>query len=480
MKSFYKKGQNMNRREFLDFMAKIGVMAFTSPFLLNAKNTFSGEKLNFVLILIDDLGWRDLHCYGSKYYETPNIDEIATQGMRFTDAYSACTVCSPSRAAILTGKYPARLHLTDWISGHRSPHAKLKVPDWTKYLPLEEVTIAEVLKKEGYATASIGKWHLTNNNDVEEVYYPLNQGFDINIAGSYWGRPIHGYFDPYQMPHLNNRKKGEYLTDRLTDEALNFIDQNRDQPFFLYFAHYAVHKPLAAKEELIAKYQNKPGDHGQSNPVYAAMIESVDESVGRIVKKLKELGLYEKTVIIFHSDNGGLLGPTSNWPLRGGKGTVYEGGVRVPLIIRWPGVVEPGSVCTDPVIGIDLFPTIIEMAGIDWKEPVDGVSLVPLLTKEGKFKREAIYIYWHYPHYHTQGATPYSAIRDGDYKLIEFFEDHHLELYNLKEDIGETKNLVEDEPEKAIELHRKLIEWREEVNAQMPLINPDYDPSKEK
>ncbi len=442
------------------------------------------QKLNFVFFLIDDLGWTDVACYGSTFYKTPSIDKLASQGMKFTDAYAACPVCSPTRASILTGKYPARLHLTDWIKGHVDPDAKLRVPDWKMYLDHDEVTLAEALKSHGYVSASIGKWHLGG-----EDYYPEKQGFDLNVAGYSAGQPP-TYFSPYErldrdwntrIPTMHGGKEGEYLTDRLTDEAVKFVEDNRETPFFLYLSHYAVHTPIEGKEEIAEKYRAKvqPGNP-QQNPVYAAMIESVDESVGRVLAKLDEIGISESTVVIFMSDNGGLIGEgkwkgvTSNLPLREGKGTPYEGGVREPMIIRWPGVVRPGSVCNDIVTSTDFYPTILEMAGVD-DDPnhvVDGVSIVSLLKETGRIDREAVY--WHYPHYHPLGSTPFGSIRKGDFKLIEFYEDSSVELYNLKDDTGEKNNLAEKMPEKADELRKMLHDWRKSVNAQMPIPNPDY------
>ncbi|NOS69621.1 MAG: sulfatase [Verrucomicrobia bacterium] len=428
-------------------------------------------KPNFIFILVDDLGWTDLGVQGSKFYETPNIDRLASQGMRFTQAYSACTVCSPTRAALLTGKYPARLHITDWIKGHVRPDAKLKVPDWTMHLPLEETTIAEALKHEGYATASIGKWHLGGSE-----FYPDKQGFDENLAGNDRGQPP-SYFSPYGIPTLADGHKGEFLSDRLTDETLKFIERNKTKPFFIYLPHYAVHTPLMGKPEVIAKYKRKADPQNpQHNPVYAALIESVDDSVGRILQKLDELKLAENTVVIFTSDNGGLLqnDVTSNLPLRAGKGSAYEGGVRVPLFIKWPGITKPGSTCDTPAITPDYFPTMLDMAGLAAKKPrsLDGESLVPLLKQTGGLRKT---IFWHYPHYHPGGATPYSAIRDGDWKLIEFFEDNHVELYNLREDIGEQSDLATKLPDRANALRKKLHAWRTKVGAQLPTANPDYD-----
>ena len=463
------------RREFLRRAAGgLGALALMGsralPGLAEAIATAGGKKPNFVFFLVDDLGWRDVGCYGTKFYETPNIDRLAAEGMRFTDAYAACPVCSPTRASILTGKYPARLHLTDWIAGHNQPNAKLRIPDWTKYLPLEEVTIAEALKPAGYATASIGKWHLGG-----EPYYPDKQGFDLNVGGTAKGQPPR-YFSPYSIPTLADGPKGEYLTDRLADEAEKFIEQNRDRPFFLYLPHFAVHTPIQGKEEITAKYAAKPPDGGQKNATYAAMIESVDESVGCVMKKLDALGLADRTVVFFMSDNGGLAGVTSNAPLRAGKGTLYEGGIREPMIIKWPGVVRSGTTASTPVTSTDFYPTILEMAGLPLKpeQHVDGLSLVPLLKESGPLRRDTLY--WHYPHYHR--TTPAGALRHGDWKLIEYFEDGHVELYNLKEDLSETKDLAAAMPEKTHELQKMLAEWRRSVGAQMPATNPNYKPAK--
>jgi arylsulfatase A len=431
---------------------------------------------NVILILADDLGWTDLSCYGSDLYETPHLDRLARDGMKFTQAYSACTVCSPSRAAILTGKYPARLQVTDWIPGLPPENPKLLVPPWTKYLPLEEITLARVLHSAGYVTGCIGKWHLGG-----EEYYPEKHGFDVNVAGSSAPSPP-SYFAPYRIATLPDGPDGEYLTDRLGEEAARFIERQKDKPFFLYWAHFAVHTPIQGKPALVQKYRAKkrPGLK-QNNAVYAAMLESLDDSVGRIRRLLDELKLADRTVVIFASDNGGRVPTTSNLPLRVGKGSCYEGGTRVPLIVHWPGVTQPGSVCETPVISMDLFPTILEIAGRKEaaRQSVDGVNLVPLLRREGDWKRDTLF--WHYPHYqHYQlgGTTPYGAIRAGDFKLIEFFDDLRVELYNLREDIGEQRNLAAQMPAKADELRARLHAWRKDVGAQMPSGNPDYDPSK--
>jgi arylsulfatase A len=441
-----------------------------------ASSSCAAAKPNFVLILADDLGWTDVACYGSKLYETPNIDQLARDGVKFTQNYSACTVCSPTRAALLTGKYPARLHITDWIPGQMPDNPKLIVPDWTKYLPLEETTMADVFHNAGYATASIGKWHLGR-----EEYYPDKHGFDFFLAGTDKPNTEH-YFSPYGIPTLPDGPKGEYVTDRLTTEAIRFIDKNKDKPFFLYLPHFAVHLPLQAKQKLIAKYQAKikPGD-AQSNATYAAMIDSLDQSVGRIRRELKKLGIANHTIVVFASDNGGRVPTTSNLPLRVGKGSCYEGGTRVPLIINWPGVTKPATVCNAPVISMDLFPTFVEIAGLPdgAKTTLDGVSLVPILRDSGDLKRDELF--WHYPHYqHYQkgGTTPYSAIHQGDFKLIEFLADMRVELYNLKKDIGEQRDLASHMPDKVNELRKRLHAWREEVGAQMPTRNPKYDPSK--
>jgi len=418
------------------------------------------KKPNFVFFLVDDLGWRDVGCYGTKFYETPAIDRLASEGMRFTDAYAACPVCSPTRASILTGKYPARLNLTDWIPGHKPKDPKLLVPAFHQELPLAEVTIAEALKAAGYACASIGKWHLGG-----EPYYPDKQGFDLNVGGTAKGQPPR-YFSPYGIPTLADGPKGEYLTDRLADEAEKFIEQNRDRPFFLYLPHFAVHTPIQGKEEITAKYARKPPDGDQKNATYAAMIESVDDSVGRVMKKLQDLGLADRTVLFFMSDNGGLAGVTSNAPLRGGKGTLYEGGIREPMIVKWPGVVRSGTTASTPVTSTDFYPTILEMAGLPPKpeQHVDGLSLVPLLKESGPLRRDTLY--WHYPHYHR--TTPAGALLHGDWKLIEYFEDGRLELYNLRDDIGEQHDLASAMPEKARELQKMLADWRRSVSAQMP------------
>lgn len=436
---------------------------------------------NILVILADDLGWADLGCYGSKYHKTPHLDRLATQGMRFADAYAACPVCSPSRAALLTGKYPARLNLTDFLYGRPiMSDQKMLRPTIAQQLPAGETTLADVLKKAGYATGHIGKWHLGGKGSL-----PQDRGFEVNIAGDAAGSP-RSYLAPYKgrngsfIPGLEHAPEGEYLTDRLTAEAEKFIENNQKKPFFLYLAHYTVHIPLKAKKELLAKYkQGKPGEQG--NPIYAAMIESLDDGVGRIMKKLDELKLTDHTLVVFTSDNGGLSvneGPntpsTINAPLREGKGYLYEGGIREPLIVRWPNVVRPGSVNSTPVCGIDLFPTVLAVCGVKNDVRVDGVNLVPLL-QGGTLQRDALY--WHYPHYSNQGGKPGAAVRLGDYKLIEFYENGRQELYDVKKDRSESRNLIADKPEVAKELSAKLSAWLNEVGAKRMRPNPDYVPN---
>ena len=480
--------KQMNRRDFLRFASQAALAAGGAG-LMRAGRALAAEagrkKLNFVFILIDDLGWTDLGCYGSQFYETPNCDRLAAMGVRFTNGYAACTVCSPTRASIQTGKYPARLHLTDWIAGHVRPSAKLRIPDWDKKMELDEVTLAEALKPLGYATGFIGKWHLG-----PQTHWPKEQGYDVNIGGYSAGQPP-SYFAPYRIPTMTEGPQGEYLTDRHAADAEKFLEANADKPFLLYLSMYCVHTPLQAKKELIEHYRakaEKMGNYPQNNPVYAAMVDSMDQCVGRVLKKLEELKLLDNTAVFYIGDNGGLIGNparpvTINLGLRAGKGSAYEGGVREPFFIYWPGVTKAGTTCAEPVISVDFYPTILEMAGAkgDPKHnaSVDGTSLVPLLKGvSGKLERDAIY--WHYPHYHGGGATPYGAIRERDWKLIEFFEDMHVELYNLRDDQAETTDLAEKMPDKANELRQKLHAWRDRVGAQMPAPNPDYDPAKER
>jgi arylsulfatase A-like enzyme len=453
---------------------------------------------NIIFILLDDLGWKDLGCYGSSFYQTPCLDALAAQGMRFTDGYAACPVCSPTRASILTGKYPARVGITNWIPGN--PYGKLLGVPYLHALPKEEVTIAAALKRGGYRTYSVGKWHLG-----PEGNWPTEFGFDVNIGGCDWGSPSNGYFSPWGMPNLADGPAGEYLTDRLTDEAIGLIEKIGDTPFFLYFAHYAVHTPIQSPPELVAKYQAKATEQGlddtktfqegeyfpmnekcdqrvmrrliQSDPAYAAMIENLDTNIGRLLAALDAAGKADNTLIVFTSDNGGLAtaegSPTCNAPLAEGKGWMYDGGIREPLLIRWPGVVPAGSTCSTPVTSTDFFPTFLEAAGLPPMpdQHVDGISLMPLLRGGSMQPRP---IFWHYPHYSNQGGTPACSMRHSDWKLIEFFEDNHLELYNLREDISEQNDLAAERSGLATELHEQLAAWRREIEAKIPEPNPDY------
>ena len=461
--------------------------------LAQAPSTHAAQPPNIILILVDDLGWMDLSCQGSRYYETPNLDRLAAQGMRFTNAYAACAVCSPTRAAIQTGRYPARLGVTDWIrsrfqggaipadkknpSGFTGGRRKFLVPKNALWMESEEVTIAELLKPGGYVSCHIGKWHLGADD-----WYPQKQGYHFNYGGCDYGQPP-DYFDPFNkpkhrhamiragIPHLPGRKPGQYLSDREAEEAVAFIEKHKDKPFFLNMDNYAVHTPIQAKAEVTAKYEKKTKTR-QKNAKYAAMVESVDDCAGRIMAALEKHGIADRTMIIFTSDNGGLLGPTNNAPLRSGKGYAYEGGIRVPLLIKWPGVVKPGTTSAEPVTSVDYFPTIAEVTGLDLPEgrDIDGLSLAKHLSSQGKQKLARDAIYWHFPHYrHNPG--PYSIIREGDWKLIKFYGGP-MELFDLKNDLGETKNLAAAMPEKVKGLESRLLAHLKSVGAKMPKPNP--------
>jgi arylsulfatase A-like enzyme len=499
------------------------------------------QQPNIVFFLVDDLGWTDVGCYGSSFYETPNIDALAEAGVKFTNAYAACHVCSPTRASILTGKYPATINLTDWLPGRNEfPFQKFSNVVINQHLPYEEVTIAEALKEVGYKTAIIGKWHLG-----EDPSNPMAHGFDMHIPDWAKGWPKKGYFAPFEMKGLEDSKDGDYLTDRLTDEALKYIESNKDNPFFLYMSHYAVHDPIQGRKDLVEKYSGKlknmtkdkspayilegnpdnPDNPSreeleilintpeyepykilpnglvkvkqkQDNVEFAGMVESMDESLGRIVKKLEELGIDDNTIIIFYSDNGGMAAlnvgnpkrivsedkqdlaySTSNLPLRGAKGWLYEGGIREPLIIKWPGKGKQGIECSVPVTSVDMFPTIMNMVGSPESigEDKEGVDISPLVKGE---IIERGPIFWHFPHYSNHGMqSPGGAIRDGDYKLLEYFENGTVQLFNLKNDIAEQNDLSKIEIEKTKELTEKLHQWRKKVGAKMMEPNPDYDPS---
>lgn len=474
----------------------------------------AGSKPNVIFILLDDFGYADLGCYGSRFYETPNIDRLAAQSVRFTDAYAACPVSSPTRASVMTGKYPVKTGITDWIPGRQatnsgSPTDRLIAKPFTLNLAHNEVTIAEMLKNNGYTTMISGKWHLGE----DPGFWPESQGFDVNKGGFSKGSPVrgkqpdgtvaNGYFSPYGNPRLADGPAGEYLTDRSTDEAIRFIEDNRNKPFFVYLPYYATHNPMQAKEEHIRKFTEKAAVAGldkqqpftrekdwirpemsdnfkeriiQSNPVYAAMIWSVDENIGKLLRKLDELGITDNTIIFFTSDNGGLAtsegSPTCNAPLRAGKGWLYEGGIRVPLIITYPGKGKPGTVIKTPVCSIDFLKTIADMTGCSNGQPeTDGVSFVSLFKKD-KLKERPLF--WHYPHYSNQGVEPGSAVRLGKYKLIDNFEHGRQELYDLENDLSETTDISSANPAKTKELHNLLNKWREDNNAKMMDRNPKW------
>lgn len=491
---------------------------------------------NIVFFLVDDLGWSDLGCYGSSFYETPNIDRFAAANVRFTQAYAACHVCSPTRASILTGKYPASLQLTDWLPGRKEfEFQKLKNAAIRQHLPLEELTLAEKLRQHGYATAHIGKWHLG-----EEPSGPLQHGFDLQIPRWNKGWPKAGYHAPFEFEGLEDAP-GDYLTDRLTDEALEYIEEHQQGPFFLYLSHFAVHDPIQGRPDLVSKYQSKLTSNGtpdgppfilegnpdasqtisraeldamlgeapfegygvlpertvkikqrQDNVQFAAMVESMDESFGRVLEKLQSLGIDDNTIVIFFSDNGGMSAAnfgnpertiasskldtayaTSNLPLRGGKGWLYEGGVRVPLIVHWPALSHHSAICDEPVISIDFYPSLLEMIGLSTPTDteLDGVSFAPLLQGQKTLNREAIY--WHFPHYSNHGMqSPGGAIRKGDYKLLEYFENGSHQLFNLRHDPGEQHDVSAAEPELAAELKEMLHAWRTKTSAQMMEAKP--------
>ena len=442
---------------------------------------------NIVLIYVDDLGWKDLGYMGSTYYETPHIDRLAKEGKIFSNAYANAPNCAPSRASIMTGLYTPRHGIyTVGTSERGSTRQRKLIPTITNTrLDTSFVTITERLQSTGYVTGHFGKWHLGDNS-----FLPTDQGFDVNVAGDDRGSPP-SYFYPYErgnnrLPDLGKRgEEGEYLTDRLTDEALTFIESNADRPFFLYLSHYAVHTPLQAKPALVEKYRSKQGDVNHNHPTYAAMIESLDQGVDRILSQLDSLGLYKNTVVVFFSDNGGYGPATSMVPLRGSKGMLYEGGIRVPLIVRWPGRIMPGTASDVPVTGIDLYPTFLDLAQVEVSvaQHLDGDSLVPLLLGTAPIQARALF--WHFPAYleaytGMEGpwrTTPAGAVRQDAYKLIEFFEDGRLELYNLEDDIGELHNLAGEMPAKVQELYTLMQAWRTDVQAPVPSIsNPSYDP----
>ena len=467
-------------------------VAFSSP--SDSPAAQAGQKPNVVLILVDDLGWMDLSCQGSQYYETPNIDRLAREGMRFTDAYAACAVCSPTRAAVLTGRYPARTGITDWIrarfQGGKIPadkknpaqyvggkNRKLLCPPNPLWLEHEEVTIAEILKPAGYTSCHIGKWHLGADD-----WYPEHQGFDFNIGGCDHGQPP-SYFDPYtkprqgDIPTLKPRKEGEYLTDREGFEAAKFIRDHARKPFFLYYAPYAVHTPIQARSDLKERYEKKEKTN-QKNAAYAAMIHSLDSAVGQILLTLDELDLAENTLLIFTSDNGGLdnnNNPTDNAPLRSGKGNPYEGGIRVPFIARWPGKITAGALSRQPIISVDCLPTILDAVGVTLPKgrEIDGISLWSHLQGNGRKRLERNSLFWHFPHYRGK-IVPYSIIRNGPWKLIKRHDGSGHELYNLIQDPAEAKEMSNKLPQIVRALDNELSHHLNQVGARMPKPNPDF------
>lgn len=491
---------------------------------------------NVIIFLVDDLGWTDVACYGSEFYETPNLDKLAKEGARFTNAYAACHVCSPSRASIMTGKYPARMNLTDWLPGRNDyVFQKLKNVEVIQHLPNNEVTLAKALKDKGYATAIIGKWHLG-----EPPNDPTQYGFDMHIPkGWSKGWPL-TYHAPFKLPNYDG-KEGEYLTDKLTDDALSYIESTKDKPFFLYFSHFTVHDPVEGRADLVEKYKKKlaamPKSKGsdfvlegnpdndaltiteretlmkdpaykgfsqlprgtvkikqkQDNVQFAAMVETMDESMGRVMNKLKELGLTDNTIVIFASDNGGMSGAnfgrpdkkldstqldkqfsTANLPLRGAKGWMYEGGIRIPMIIKWSGVKKPGATIDLPVIHTDLYPSILEMAGFPAmpQQHVDGKSFVAALKGEKTADKP---IFWHFPHYSNHGMqSPGGGVRYKNFKLLEYYENNTVQLFDLDKDIGELNDISKQNQAKVKELVGLLHQWRKDVGAQMMPPNPDY------
>ena len=467
----------------------LGIAVFLVSGYAPAPLPAAEPQTNFVFFLVDDLGWADLGCFGSTFYETPNIDALATSGMRFTNGYAACPVCSPTRASIMTGKHPVRVDITDWIPGQRAgrnENARFEHVEDRDELPLEEVTIAEALKQNGYQTFFAGKWHLGGPG-----FWPTDQGFDFNIGGNDKGSPPGGYYAPWTNPTLQARQDGEYLTERLTEESLHFLERRRkERPFLLYLSYYNVHTPITPYEKRIDHFQEKAAasfasptpyieEHEglsrarQDNAEYGSMIAAVDISVGAILAKLDELQLAENTVVFFFSDNGGLCttkqgGPTCNLPLRSGKGWLYEGGVREPMIVRAPGVTAAGSVCDHPVVSMDFFPTMLELAGLPAmpERHPDGLSFVQLLRGERPAASRTFY--WHYPHYHGSTWTPGASIRDGDWKLIEFYHWDDVELYDLKADPGEQSDLSASQPERTAQLREKLRSWQQQLGAKMP------------
>ncbi|GGW47843.1 sulfatase [Arenibacter certesii] len=481
----------------LKFIWRTSLLSLFISLTINGQEP-SQLRPNILFILVDDLGYHDLGYTGSSFYETPNIDRLASEGMVFTNAYAASPICSPSRAAIMTGKHPAELNITDYIPGNRhyGPHKNQKLAShpFKLFLDPKETTIAEALKENGYSTFFAGKWHLGETQD----YFPDKQGFDINLGGNNTGTPSGGYFSPYRNPQLSDGPDGEYLTDRLTDETIKFMSAEKKEPFFAFLSYYTVHLPMQGKPEKVRyyegklekfKYQEAPFvkegatyiKYRQNMPHYAAMVESLDENIGRLLSALEENGLSENTLVVFTSDNGGMSTssqtdniPTSNLPLRAGKGYLYEGGIKVPLILRWPRAISPKTVSSVPVIGTDFFPILLDTGKSKSRSRsiLNSPSLTQLLNKETPKDRP---LYWYYPHYSGGlGGRPSAAIRLGDYKLIRFFENDHYELYNIKVDPGEQKNVTTVLPKKTKHLKKELIRWMIAMEVKLPFPNPAY------
>ncbi len=484
----------MSRRSIMPLLA-LGTAFSLSP--IAPATAQAAKKPNIVFLLADDLGWSDLGCYGSTFYDTPHLDKLATQGAKFTQAYASCPVCSPTRASLLTGQYPQRTGVTDYIGAQQpdkwNRNTKLLPAAYDTELALEKVTIAELLKPQGYATGFFGKWHLG-----PQGHWPEDQGFDVNKGGIDKGGPYGGnkYFSPYDNPRLPDGPPGEHLPDRLASEVCRFMQANQEKPFLAYLAFYDVHTPLMARPDLQRKYEARRKEQKletkwgrddtrdvrltQDHPVYAGMVEAMDKAAGKVLTKLDELGLADNTIVVFTSDNGGLSTsegwPTSNLPLRGGKGWLYEGGIREPLLIRWPGVTKAASQIDVPVSSPDFFFTFMKASGAPpHNQPLDGIDLKPII-QTGKAPERALF--WHYPHYGNQGGAPGAAIRQGDWKLIEWYDDNSVELFNLATDSGEKNNLAAQETARATAMQNELHAWQKQVGARMPVPNEKYDATK--
>ena len=456
------------------FATTAALCAVTAFGLTSESSAQTANRPNIIFLLLDDMGYADVGAYGNSYHRTPNVDRLAKEGMRFTNAYAAAPNCSPTRASILTGRWPARLGLTQYLPGNVLPHAKLLQAQLPLGLPLDEAVIAEPLGAAGYATACIGKWHLGAGD-----YMPEKRGFDESFASGHWGSH-RTMFAPHKWLQVPGVQNGDYLTETLTKAAERFIEKNRERPFFLYMSYYSVHGPIQAKRNLIDSYAGRTDPTDRNHAVYAAMVEGVDQSVGRLLSLLERHDLASNTAVFFFSDNGGVASRAFNGGFRSGKGYVWEGGIREPLIVRWPEAVRAGAVEDTPLSSIDFYPTLLEMAAAEDSEghSTDGKSLVPLLRQTGGLERDTLY--WHYPHYSNAGSAPTGAIRKGGWKLIEFYEDSHVELYNLIEDPAESKDLSSVEEKRTAAMQEALSAWRESVGATMPTPNPNYDPDRAK